>query len=506
MLLDDVSPACWSTMQSHSETAPSLHQVLQTSGAVPEYIQVKPKGFKAILQSTAEFLETHQIEANVFAKLPSGRIWREDIHRYSQTLPSPYRLFSFTRVHADKPQRQPVGSEVLLPLVGKHLWRGDYFLLIVAQSFASMMIAHRLRPVSASPVVSIDDDTASADDLALDSASHHRSSYLSVCCSMHPDLVSQVLAEIHQFVDHLASQPEPAPAVVDLSHLWSTYCPPTTTAAGSLAMVDKWMNWQLSQLEHLRQSASTYRRQALSVSNLSSQNEVLLNTLRLKDDFLNTVGQELRTPLTTIKTALTLLDSPNLKPLQRQRYMEMISHECDRQSALISGVLDLLQMETSIGQAQTEVVRLIDTVPPVVSTYQPLAQEKEILLAYTIPDNLPPVVCPNAWLRQIMIHLLNNSIKYTNRGGEVWVTACQENDFAEIEIRDTGIGIATADLPKIFDHFFRGRNQPADTTEGAGLGLSIVQQLLMYVGGTIVVNSQVSEGTTFFVRLPFQQE
>jgi two-component system phosphate regulon sensor histidine kinase PhoR len=505
MFLDDVSPACWSTMQSHSEIAPSLHQVLQTSGAVPEYIQVKPKGFKAILQSTAEFLETHQIEANVFAKLPSGRIWREEIHRYCQTLPSTYRLFSFTRVHADKPQRQPIGSEVLLPLVGKHLWRGDYFLLIVAQNFASMMIAHRLRPVSAAPVGVIDDDTASIDDMALDSTTHHRSSYLSVCCSMHPELVSQVLAEIHQCVDHLASQPAASPQVVDLSHHWPTCCPPTTTAAG-LAMVDKWMNWQLSQLEHLRQSASTYRRQAMSVSNLSSQNEVLLNTLRLKDDFLNTVGQELRTPLTTIKTALTLLDSPNLKPPQRQRYMEMISHECDRQSALISGVLDLLQMETSIGQAQTEVVRLIDTVPSVVSTYQPLAQEKEILLAYTIPDDLPPVVCPTAWLRQMMIHLLNNSIKYTNRGGEVWVTARPESDFAEIAIRDTGIGIATADLPKIFDHFFRGRNQPTNTPEGAGLGLSIVQQLLMYVGGTIVVNSQVAEGTTLTVRLPFHQE
>jgi two-component system phosphate regulon sensor histidine kinase PhoR len=494
-------------MQSYSERAPSLHQVLQASTIVPEYIQVKPKGFKAILQSTAEFLETHQVEANVFAKLPSGRAWKEDIHRYCQSLSSTYRLFSFARIDANKPQRQPFNAEVSLPLEDAQTWRGDYFLLILAQDFASMIVAHRLRPVSATPIVDADDEDADPEEVGLDGTTSHRSSYLSVCYSINPELVAQVLAEIRQLVSGLAIHGDPSQDILDLNQQWQNYCPTiSTTSPGFLSMVDKWTNWQLRQVEHLRQSASSYRRQAMSISSLSSQNEVLLNTLRLKDDFLNTVGQELRTPLTTIKTALTLLDSPNLKTPQRQRYMDMISHECDRQSALIRGVLDLLQMETSIGQTQSEVVRLSDIVPPVVSTYQPLAQEKGIMLAYTIPDTLPPVVCPGAWLRQTMIHLLNNSIKFTERDGEVWVTARAQGDFAEIEIRDTGIGIAPGDLPKIFDHFFRGRNQPAETTEGAGLGLSIVQQLLMYCGGTILVNSEVAEGTTLQIRLPFQQD
>jgi signal transduction histidine kinase len=302
------------------------------------------------------------------------------------------------------------------------------------------------------------------------------------------------------------AQANPHPMLMDVVQHWERYCPPVEASSTAfLAMVDRWLLWQLRLQEHLRQAMVTYRQQALDMATLSSQNEVLLDTLRLKDEFLNTVGQELRTPLTTIKTALTLLDSPHLKPPQRQRYMEMISHECDRQSALISGVLNLLQIETSASQTQLVPVHLNETVPPVVSTYQPLAEEKGVMLAYTIPSSLPKVACPDMWLRQIMIHLLNNSIKYTPSGGEVWVTARPGDDVVEIEIRDTGIGIAANDLPKVFDYFYRGRNLAGNATDGAGLGLSIVQQLLMLCGGTIVVSSQPDRGTTFLVRLPIYE-
>jgi len=357
-----------------------------------------------------------------------------------------------------------------------------------------MVVAHRLQPLSASPQASPG------------SSAQRRPSYLSVCCSINPRLVAQVSQALQKIVQHLADTSHHRP-IVTLANQWDQYWPEITTGSPEfLAMADKWLNWQLRLQESLRQSVSTFRSQALGMSSLSSQNEVLMNTLRLKDDFLNTVGQELRTPLTTIKTALTLLDSPQLKLPQRQRYMAMISHECDRQSALISGVLNLLQMETSVNQVEPTPLRLADAIPPVVSTYQPLAQEKGILLAYTIPNDIAPVNCPDPWVRQIMIHVLNNGIKYTESGGEVWVTAHQRDDFAEIKVRDTGIGIPPGDIPRIFNHFYRGRNLPADATEGAGLGLSIVQQLLLYCGGNILVESQPAGGTTFLIRLPLHQE
>jgi len=399
-------------------------------------------------------------------------------------------------------------TELAIPLHEARTWRGEYFLLAQADQFALLVIAYRLQPLSASPLTADDDEDAeNTGPLPAASATvQRRPSYLSVCCSINPNLVAQVGRAVGAIVEHLADTSGYS-SITDLATHWEHYWPEIDTGSAQyLAMADKWLNWQLKLQESLRQTVSSFRQQAMNMSNLSSQNEVLMNTLRLKDDFLNTVGQELRTPLTTIKTALTLLDSPNLKLPQRKRYMDMICNECDRQSALINGVLNLLQMETSIGHTEPKPLCLAETVPPVVSTYQPLALEKGIMLAYTVPDDVPPVNCPDPWIRQIMIHLLNNSIKYTESGGEVWVTAYQRDDFAEIEVRDTGIGISSSDLPKIFEHFYRGRNLPKNESEGAGLGLSIVQQLLMYCGGAVLVDSEPAKGTTFLVRLPLHQE
>lgn len=516
-------------MQSSSFPPASLQSLLQRSEPLPDCIQVKAKGFKNILGSVAEFLENYQVQANVFVKLPTGSVWQEDILRYGQTLDSHHHIFQVVRPAAEAlvPASPASGHKVTgmeavaipITLDTGQAWRGDYFVLIQSATFAALIAAHRLQR---SLVVGDDGNPDNPEDhdemgplhranlhpqvLAHESATAHRSVYLSVYVSLQPGLLDALQRAIRQAIDHCVATTEAHPLLADVAQHWERYCPTVDCASSAfLMMVDRWLLWQVRLQEQLRQSVVTYRQQALDMSTLSSQNEVLINTLRLKDEFLNTVGQELRTPLTTIKTALTLLDSPHLKPPQRQRYMEMISHECDRQSALISGVLDLLQIEASASQAHLVPVHLDETVPPVVSTYQPLAEEKGVLLAYTIPKNLPKVVCPDVWLRQIMIHLLNNSIRHTPSGGEVWVTARPSDDMVELEVRDTGLGIATNDLPRVFDYFYRGRNLPNDVPEGAGLGLSIVQQLSMLCGGTVVVSSQPDRGTTFLVRLPIYE-
>jgi signal transduction histidine kinase len=143
--------------------------------------------------------------------------------------------------------------------------------------------------------------------------------------------------------------------------------------------------------------------------------------------------------------------------------------------------------------------------PGVDSTYQPLAQEKGVMLAYVVPEDLPPVSCSTNWLRQIVIKLLHNSIKFTPQGGQVWVRARQQGDLVQIEFRDSGIGIASADLPRIFNRFYRVRGIPEDSN-GVGLGLAIVQQLLLRCGGSIGVKSKQGEGSIFTVQLPIYQQ
>lgn len=494
-------------MQSYRYEEGSLHQIIRSSTASPDVVQVKPKGLKAILQSTVDFLETYQIAATLLAKFPKGALWEEDVLRYYQTLRGRGRLYTFIRTPPDDTVASAAARSAVLPLESGQ-WRGEYFLIILARSFCGVISAHRVRSLSAVHLPAPDDESVEAGDPLVDppvSTLANSSFYLEVYCSINSELVSGLLDTLRPVVEQSAKRYPDSPNLQDLAAHWEQYCSLPSEPTQDTTMLDLWLGWQFRQQEHLRQGISAYRKQALAASNLSSQNEVLINTLRLKDNFLNTVGQELRTPLATIKTALTLLGSPSLKGPQRQRYMDMISRECDRQSALISGVLDLLQMETSLGQIRPQALQLADTVPPIVSTYQPLAEEKGIMLAYTIPNNLPKVACPETWLRQIMFNLLNNSIKYTQQGGQVWVTAQPQDDFVEVEVRDTGVGITSTDLPNIFEHFYRGRNLPTGETEGAGLGLSIVQQLLTYCGGSILVNSQPGSGSSFRVRVPLYQ-
>ena len=268
-----------------------------------------------------------------------------------------------------------------------------------------------------------------------------------------------------------------------------------------LTFLSHWIMKHLQRQEELWRKMSSYRKQAELVETLQFQHEELINAIQLKDEFLNMVVQELRTPLTNMKTALSLLNSPTLKPNQRQRYTQLLNTECDRHGSLISGLLNLTQIE-QVGDTTLQPLSLIDIVPGVVSTYQPLAQEKELMLAYTVPNNLPPVSCLVPWLRQIIVNLLHNSIKFTGKGGRVWVRAKTQGDYVQIDVQDTGLGLASSEIPKIFNRFYRVRTTNGDDPSGAGLGLTIVQQLLLRCGGSITVNSRLGQGSTFSVLLP----
>jgi signal transduction histidine kinase len=153
-------------------------------------------------------------------------------------------------------------------------------------------------------------------------------------------------------------------------------------------------------------------------------------------------------------------------------------------------------------QTVLQPLKLSDIIPGVVSTYQPLAHEKGIMLAYTVSPDLPSIFCSSNWLRQIAINLLHNSIKFTPTGGQVWVKAAIQGEYVQLEFRDTGIGISSNEIPKIFERFYRVRSVANEDPGGAGLGLTIVQQLLLRCGGSISVKSKVGEGSIFNVLLP----
>ena len=233
--------------------------------------------------------------------------------------------------------------------------------------------------------------------------------------------------------------------------------------------------------------------------NVNNQNFSLASNLGLQSDFLNNLVTEMQSPVTHMKTAISLLGSKQIKGEQRQLYLQMLEAQCDRQNSVINGLLELLQLDVS---TEIENIYLSALVPGIVSTYQPLANENNIQLGYTIPDDLPPVIFPKIWLRQIIIQLLNNSLQFTPSQGRVFVQATTKNRQVELTIGDTGRGVATQDLPKIFDSFYRTKTVSNKQTAGAGLGLTIVRQLVEKSGGKIAVSSKLGKGSVFKILLP----
>ena len=452
-------------------------------------IQVSPRGFKANLEIVINALIQLRLRAVVLAKLPHGSSWLDDLKRYSQAITPAPEIYLFSR----RPLNEANWFTVV-PVSASHSMRGEYSLLVISEAASVLVTGHR-------EAVAVENGAQAGAQQAEDA---DNATKVNLNITLQNSLIQAKLDELKKVVVQASLLEHPnQKALQELAAHWESHL--NVSGQFDLALADALLMQQGSHQERLRQQAKLYRNQALNASSLSTQNEALMNTLRLKDDFLSTVGQELRSPLSSIKTALPLLASPILKPHQRQRYLDLIRQGCDRQNSLINGVLTLLQTEQSLATATPDAVNLFDVVPGVVSTYQPIAQEKGIRLAYTVPDTLAAVCCPDNWVRQIVIHLLNNSIRYTEQGGEIWVTVQSESKEGLIlNIKDTGSGILPTDLPHIFEHFYRGR-QP-NKEEGAGLGLTIVQQLLLYCGGQISVESQPGTGTHVKVRLPVCRE
>ena len=218
--------------------------------------------------------------------------------------------------------------------------------------------------------------------------------------------------------------------------------------------------------------ASKVRPSTLISSNRLAGSTLHSSPLEINPQFLKTAAQELNNPITTIKTALTLLSSSKLSPKQRDCYLQMIGQACDRQSHLINDVFELLELQLSPLNTTLEKVQLWELLPGVVSTYQPIAQENNITLAYNVSPHLPPVLAIEAYLKQALVSLLSGSIALTHSEGNIRVTAHHRVDGkVALVLQDHGRALAAAKLPHRVDSLDCG---PSD---GSGLGLTLVRQI-----------------------------
>jgi heavy metal sensor kinase len=213
--------------------------------------------------------------------------------------------------------------------------------------------------------------------------------------------------------------------------------------------------------------------------------------------FLADVSHELRTPLTVIKGNLSLMR--RMKEVDDES-LTSISEEVDRLTRLVGDLLMLAQAESGQLPLQLEPVELDSLLLDVVRQLQPLADKRRLIVSEIDEVEL---IGDRDRLHQVLLNLIGNAIQYTSAGNKVYLNLSKDDEFCRLEVSDTGPGIPEADLPHIFERFYRGeRSRKRSPNTGFGLGLSIAYWIVKSHNGDIQVQSIEGSGTTFNVRLP----
>ena len=229
---------------------------------------------------------------------------------------------------------------------------------------------------------------------------------------------------------------------------------------------------------------------------------------RLKNEFISTVSHELRTPMTSIKGYTDLLVNERVGVLseQQRRFVQVIKNNADRLTALVNDILDISRIETGRIKLQIEPLNLGTLINDAVDIFRGRMAEKSLELTLDLAPTLPPVRGDESRVTQILENLTSNAWKYTPEGGHVTVRTRIVDDFVQVDVSDTGIGIDSKDLPQIFDRFYRTEQAEVQAVDGSGLGLSIVKMFVELLGGTVWVESEINQGSTFSFTLPLAVE
>lgn len=247
----------------------------------------------------------------------------------------------------------------------------------------------------------------------------------------------------------------------------------------------------------------------------TAQAEELAKLNRLKDEFLSTVSHELRTPLSNMKVAVQMLAialnqqmplfSDMAKPIAERsriaRYFQILQDECEREISLIDDLLDLQRLDAGVQPLVLETIDLESWLSQVVEPFQVQTRDRQQTLELDLAPSLPPLVSDLYSLERLLKELLNNASKYTPSGENITLRAFVQSQIIQLQVINSGVEIPAAELPRIFDKFYRVLSVDPWKQDGIGLGLALVRKLAEHLGGRISVES-ASGQTCFTVELP----
>jgi signal transduction histidine kinase/ActR/RegA family two-component response regulator len=222
---------------------------------------------------------------------------------------------------------------------------------------------------------------------------------------------------------------------------------------------------------------------------------------RRKDQFLAMLSHELRNPLAPILNAVQLLQLQKGENSVQQKALAIIERQVGQLTHLVGDLLDVSRAITGRIQLCQEQVAVSSIVERAVETARPLIDQRKHELTVSLPPDPIWLYADASRLEQVVTNLLTNAAKYTNEGGHIWLSAQQEGDKAVLRVRDTGLGIAPALLPHVFDLFTQAQRSSDRSQGGLGIGLTLAKRLVEMHAGTVGVSSTLGQGSEFVVSL-----
>lgn len=227
---------------------------------------------------------------------------------------------------------------------------------------------------------------------------------------------------------------------------------------------------------------------------------------RMKSDFVSIVSHELRTPLTSIKgyLDLVLMGAAGALGKQQASFLEIAKQNATRLNELVADLLDISRIESGKIEFDVQVVSVAHLIAHVADSLRAEFDARDLALTVDVPEDLPEIFGDPGRLTQVLMNLMSNAYKYTEKGGAT-VRARVVRDVVQIDVVDTGFGISAEDREKLFTRFFRAQDRAVRQQPGTGLGLNITKSLVALHGGEIWVESERGRGSTFSFTLPLPQ-
>jgi two-component system phosphate regulon sensor histidine kinase PhoR len=248
-------------------------------------------------------------------------------------------------------------------------------------------------------------------------------------------------------------------------------------------------------------TAQPYENGAIAIA---ADRTALLAAERMRSDFIGNVSHELRTPLSAMKLMLETVLISDDDAEARALFLPQIQTEVERMIRLVEDLLELARSESGTVPLRRERFDLSDVATSAVNTFAQRAGSLGVELDLDAPEAVE-VDADRGALTQVAVNLVDNALRHTPAGGSVVVAVQRDGADALLCVKDTGVGIPFADLPRVFERFYVVDRSRAREHTGTGLGLAIARHLVEAHGGSLVAESVYGEGATFTMRLPAAQ-